>query len=471
MKRITAALLSLLLLTGCTGNGQNSRTSQPPAMAPVDIDVSDVVLPDEGIICIMHYQNWAEGYQEHGSFICTDGKVFTFDFSTLSGHSESDDIYAGDLMSKLELIRQNAEPVTVLETERIKAIYSEGTKIDAKAAFKTENVACDAGSHTVTFCDPERGTQVCLAQYGDYEGKLRNEHSDKILELVENTLPQNAGYYPDTMLATLGAVPSGHGTGKPTDCEGSYFLLNSEQLRYLAEESGCPLDSINDEHDSSMCWFVEIKNHKKGEEAPLPKGMIVDGNRVGIVHDGEENMTSDCCTWTVFACSMLHSLTSPDIAGLSGNKWTIPDNHNVNADPLYFCGSSDFISEDLCSKVYQKFSLDYYNGTILRTQEEYDEFISGCDETGFLGERSVGDLIASAGTPDFSKGVLCIMIPFTMPTQQVVWGNTLISDRVIKLGDASCRSMYVDYDDRRYYLSFAFIPDEYIPDAEQLYVC
>lgn len=474
MKRFAATAISLLLLTGCSGGNQTVDSSQTPTMAPVDIDVSDVKLPDDGIIYINQYQNWAEGYQDYGSFICTDGKVFTFDFSTYSyGRENDDEIYSADNMTKFELIRRNAEPVNILEPERVKAIYSEGIQISPQETFRTENVACDAGSHTVTFCDPAKGTQVCLSEYGDYEGELKNKHADKISELTENIIPPEHQFSSYTKLTSLDGLISDRGVSKHSDCEGTYLLLNCDQLTELAKQSGCPIDGIlSSKRDevSDCVFYVTIKNLSAGDSSPIPKCIICDRDRIGIAYDGEEKVGSDCCTWTIFCGHQYTHLTSPDLTDLSGEPFIIPDYYNVNADPLYFCGSSDFISYDLCLKVYAQYEFGYYNGFCLHSQEEYDEFISFCDETGLLGGRSVGDLITSKGTPDFSKGILCITIPYTTSTSSTEWGNTLISDNVITLGTVWNREGYIGYADRMYRLNFAFIPDEYVPVTDTLII-
>ncbi len=471
MKRMAALFLSIALLSSCAAQPDADSSRPEPTMAPVDIDVSDVELPEDGIICLIRHVNWAEGYQDYGSFICTDGKVFTFDFSTYTYGSQDDDEYADDLFGKLDLIRHNAEPETVLEPERVKAIYSEGVKIGSGETFTTESAACDAGSSTVTFCDPVTGNQVCLSEYGDYEGALKNKHAEKIRELVQNILPWNTNR---TKLCTVGAISSDRGICEPSDCEGNYLLLSTEQLDDLAEKSGCPVDRVlrsDRDRGENRSFFAVIKNYKKGDKVPVPRGLISGSGKIGIACDGEETMTGDCCFWYVFVYNKGNDVMVQDLEDFSGNLWTVPAEHDVNSDPLFFAGFSDELDYDKCSELCQQYRIGWYDGIRISTQEEYDELVAYCDSIGLTGEASADDIFTSSGTPDFSKGSLFMKPAFTDYYKEMKQGRVLITDSAVILGDSVNALPMSACEIRREYLSYAFIPDEYIPETDDLRIC
>ena len=449
MKRLTTALLSLVLLSSCAVQGTDNSSRPEPTMASVDIDVSDVELPEDGIICLMRHVNWAEGYQDYGSFICTDGKVFTFDFSTHTYGSQDDDEYADDFFGKLDLIRYNAEPDAVIEPERVKAIYAEGLQIGIGETFTTESAACDAGSSTLTFCDPVTGTQVRLSEY---------------------ILPWNIQR---TRLCTVGTIPSDSGTCPPSDCEGKYLLLNCEQLEDIASKSGCPVDRIlssDPDHLMESTFFVVIKNYAKGDKVPIPKGLISGNDKIGFACDGEETMTEDCCFWYVFVYNKGNDVMLLDLKDFSGDLWTVPAEHDVNSDPLFFEGFSEQLDNKKCEELRQKYQLGWYNGIQLRTQEEYDEFVSYCDSIGLNGEASANDIFTASGTPDFSKGSLCIKPAFTDFYREMKHGRVLITSQMIILGDRLNSMPISSVDIRKEYLSYAFIPNEYIPQTDELVI-
>lgn len=139
------------------------------------------------IFLIDRYVNYAWGYQDDGIFVDTSGAVYAFDFGITTLNSTSDE----QLFEKFDIIRDNTEPITTIDSDTIIELYSLGSQIDPESEFHSKKVAVDAGSHTVSFCNPDTGRKTVCTEYGDDEGTRSDSFSQKFVKLynIKKKLP------------------------------------------------------------------------------------------------------------------------------------------------------------------------------------------------------------------------------------------------------------------------------------------
>lgn len=135
-------------------------------------------IPDEGIIIIKEYVNWAWGYQHHGSFIDIKGNVYEFDFS--------DSAYRNDItteqefLEELESIYQSSQPIASVDASLIEKCYLKIAEIDLNAEIKSESAACDMGQNSLYVLSNHQ--MVLLNSIGD----LNKERDDKAAREIVN---------------------------------------------------------------------------------------------------------------------------------------------------------------------------------------------------------------------------------------------------------------------------------------------
>lgn len=209
-----------------------------------------VEVPDNEILAISRYQNYAYGYQDAGTFICTDGKVYSFNFSQNiygkdSGNSEE------ILLKKLKLIMEHAEPFVVIDKEDIQRIYSYIQEIDANDKCKTKNVAFDAGSKTLQFHNVSENKLILCRESGDYEGELKNRAGTALLDFYDNTIlsvisqaeessqTNSSNYLYTNEDINFYNIHCGY-TGK----EGTYIIKEKADVRKVKEATGIDLSDF-----------------------------------------------------------------------------------------------------------------------------------------------------------------------------------------------------------------------------------
>ena len=142
MKKILLAIgMMSLMLTSCGKITGNDSEGLP--------QTAEIFLIDR-------YKNSAWVYQDKGIFIDTSGAVYAFDFERSPHHIIPDE----QLLLKFDIVRDNTEPIMTIDSDTIIELYSLGSQIDPESEFHSKNVAMDAGSRTVSFCNPDTGRKT-----------------------------------------------------------------------------------------------------------------------------------------------------------------------------------------------------------------------------------------------------------------------------------------------------------------------
>lgn len=172
MMRIQRFLLILLVLLTLTACEKSSKK---------------VEVPDNEILAISRYQNYAYGYQDSGTFICSDGNVYSFNFSQYTYRKDSDNSEEA-FLEKLKRIMEYAEPFAVINKQDMQSLYSYSQEIDVNDKCKTKNVAFDAGSDTLQFQNVSADKFILCRESGDYKGELKSKAGRVLLDFYDNTI-------------------------------------------------------------------------------------------------------------------------------------------------------------------------------------------------------------------------------------------------------------------------------------------
>lgn len=172
----------MILLFSCSGTMQSSES--------VKSELSDAEISEDEIILISRYINYADGYYNRGTFIGSDGEVYSFDFSDQKDTFKSDEPDA-QFIEKLKTIKKNQKPCMHLDADTIQQIYYYSGKINKNAEFKGKYEACDAGEEQLYICDNENNEFVLCSEEGDYCGKLEDSYAGKLINFFDESLKKD----------------------------------------------------------------------------------------------------------------------------------------------------------------------------------------------------------------------------------------------------------------------------------------
>ena len=174
MKKVFAAVLSLVLLCGCGSTANNGNGgSESGVFAPAESESGgEYSVAEEScpIVFVMRRTNYAWGKQDSGSFIDINGDMYSFDFSDR-------DILAADFVSALVDVRESSKPskTGVASKSKLAEIVSEDIpNIDAKAKVTSEHAMYDYGQKTLYVVGADGSSMIMLRSKGDWEQKLQD---------------------------------------------------------------------------------------------------------------------------------------------------------------------------------------------------------------------------------------------------------------------------------------------------------
>ena len=271
MKAIASAVLALLtaLFSACTFHKN---------------EVLSFELPENEIILINRYVNYAWGYDNSGIFIDSSGGVYSFDFSQEICSYNRDET-EGDYLEKLQTISKYADPFVTLDEDTLCELYSYISGINKAAEFSEEFTACDAGEHQLKVYDTTAQKWVLCREEGDYTGELKDASAQKLLSFYDETVQpiiqsgvkkgeiinpetgrreveycekyiENKTYYYTDKDVHIENIHCGY-----TKYTGKYVITNAEQLARFTEQTG--IDFSDDDWSGSFpsdyfVYFVEI---------------------------------------------------------------------------------------------------------------------------------------------------------------------------------------------------------------------
>lgn len=152
-------------------------------------EISRQTVSDEAeILIISQYINFAEGYQDEGMFIDSNGGVYFYSFSQPTYNLN--DFAEEDYMAKLKVIQKYTEPACVLNEKTISRAKKLCSKIDKSESYETECTgSCDIGSY-ILYVQKE-GELISCRESGDWEGTLKSASAKKLMNFYdESILPQ-----------------------------------------------------------------------------------------------------------------------------------------------------------------------------------------------------------------------------------------------------------------------------------------
>lgn len=174
--------------TDSTEDSTESSGKGRPMAVPDWHPIQDSTSPDT-IVLVRRYSNWAWGYQDNGSFITLDGRVYTFDFGDNDGSYDKDP--PEDFVGALEKIRDNSEPEASVDGDIIAQCLAYTGELDPEKEYEKEYTACDAGQCSV-YCVVEH-EMIELSTYGDCTGERRDPAAAAILDLLDESEIMNSG--------------------------------------------------------------------------------------------------------------------------------------------------------------------------------------------------------------------------------------------------------------------------------------
>ncbi|MBD5445108.1 MAG: hypothetical protein HDR29_06095 [Lachnospiraceae bacterium] len=402
------------------------------------------------IFLIDRYVNYAWGYQDDGIFINTSGAVYAFDFGmTTLNHGTSDE----QLLEKFDIIRGNTEPITTIDSDTIIELYSLGSQIDPESELNSKNVAMDAGSRTVSFCDPDTGKKTVCTKYGDDEGTLSDSFSKKFVNLYNIKIKAAIPEFTAPLVYTEYDIHLNN-IECDTEMSGMYFLSSDEQLHILAKQCGMPIDNMlsdyTDYEQERYVYFVELN------AAPANAVLHTD---TGYKLSHAEG--AGFCNVVAYPRSS-GNFTSDSIPCADGGEWLRIKDGDLNLDPDFITGEAYGFSETAMREVWKAFDMHGFKGIYISDSAKYEEFIQSCDSHNLVENGSIRSTLEENGAPDFSKYSLCVKLDSHNDNSKYEWQRTEIGDRYITMG--SSISLNWDNTVGECTLAYVLIPKTYLSE-------
>lgn len=179
MKRIIACLLIVVMLFGfasCATNKKTKGSENIKEENPWD----DIELPEDEVILVSSYSNYAWGFIYEGKFVTGSGDVYKFDFSEMSPRELDED-------AEFKKIIENNKPKDHVNMNALKEIYYYSTKMDPEAEWDVVHEACDYGENAISVYVEDKGL-VTVYMQGDNTGSRDDKYAKKIKKAFDKRL-------------------------------------------------------------------------------------------------------------------------------------------------------------------------------------------------------------------------------------------------------------------------------------------
>lgn len=357
MKRIMGKILTTFLLAltfgclaGCQDTGDIQRYGGRESDIGKEISAegvssqdgknsaknSSLGLEDDGkseILLVERSTNFAWGHYDHGLFVDTEGRIYGFDFSRYPTYVEYDENEL-TFVERLEIIRENSDPVAFFDEKDIKSIMELGETLSAKDEFTEKEKMYDYGQCTLYFYQPKTQELLKVKSTGDVDYLPKNKNAVKISNKYESymfwhgssiTEAELAGGIP-TVYSTRDVKMMNYAAGDGSEWVGKWVLETKAQLKAFAEQSGFPVDEIladdlypaNDE--CTYFAFVEAAGQK--ENGGIPRAFWIQGNCLDFLSlDGKSTQEGAyVCHFAEIRKEDLFGV-GEDIHDLNGMEW------------------------------------------------------------------------------------------------------------------------------------------------------
>lgn len=421
--------------------------------------VPEVELPEAPeIFLISRYTNYAWGYDDRGMFADTNGDVYSFDFSnSITKNYSTED----DTIKKFDIVRKNTEPVFTLDHDDVQKLYSIGCQIDPNGDFKTENTACDAGSSTISFRDPNTGNITVCSESGDDTGELNDKNAKDFVNFFQKKSAENKNEDHITPLVySFNDIYMDSFKCSSIESE-MYFLSSDEQLSILAEKTELPLDNVLDEYSEyefgRYVYFVELN-------AAPADGIIMLDDEYKFSHmEG-----SGYCNIAAFP-RQSGVFIDEKIPCADGGEWNRIKEGDINFDPDFITGEAYGLSEPAMRNVWNETYAHGHKGIYIPDRKQYEDLVDLCDENSLVPNGSIRDILEQNGEIDFGKYALCIKLDSHNDDTKYTWQRTEIGDSYITLGCSI--SLNRQNTEGECTLAYALIPKIYLSDKNYTVNC
>ncbi len=235
-------LMSILMSALCCGCSKDPGTTTTGK--PDDEHETKTVekLPEDELLIIRDYKNYAEGYQSDITFVMSDGSVYSSreyfnGYSSDWEHSLSDE-------DRAALLKKYTLPVAEIPESQLLKIYNSMINIDPGAKFAySEETACDAGTG-VTKVNVD-GAWIKTEEYGDRNGELDDRYARKFNDLLDGAFdsfrktrkdPANVYSSTETFIRTFECTRT---VSKDT----KRIITNIDELKAFEKDTGIDLQN------------------------------------------------------------------------------------------------------------------------------------------------------------------------------------------------------------------------------------
>lgn len=334
-----------------TGKAEPTEKAEPTP-TPKE-DYSKVKLPEDKIIFIDAYSNYAWGYADDGIFIDTNGDVWSYDFSQyyyphydedkedVVEHLDRDDLF--------RIIQKYTEPIAKIDIDILKEAYALGLKVDPDAEFKQKSMACDMGQYTLYFVNPETGEDVKIYSQGDTDFIPKDRYAKKLKKFYDKEFNISTKESKESYLYSADSIPflnrCDFSIPKLT---GKFMVRDSKALKRLAAESGVNVDEIlgemNEADMDMFTIFVEINSYSTGGYVDYASALMYYDGAVDFIPSSlnrapeDREMVTEAfeCYYHVAVFPYNYSLQESDkVTDFNGNEWVIYETPVATPDDAY----------------------------------------------------------------------------------------------------------------------------------------
>ena len=316
------------------GNGEAGKLSQDGNDSLGGTD--DLYGEKSEIMLVERSTNYAWGHHDHGLFVDTEGKIYAFDFSRYPVYVPYDES-ALTFVERLEIIRENSDPVAFFDKKDAKSFMELGEKLSAKDEFDEKEKMYDYGQNTLYFYQPKTQELLMVKSTGDVDYTPKNKNAKKIAQKYDSYMRWHGASITEAELSN--GIPFVYSTDdlkimnyKVEDGSawvGKWVLETKPQLKTFAEQSGIPVDEIlaGDEYPEydECTYFAFVEAAGQQESSGNPRAFWIQGNCLDFVSFDWPSAEKGefVCHFAEVRKEDLPSDVS-DILDLSGNVWKMP---------------------------------------------------------------------------------------------------------------------------------------------------
>ena len=313
------------------GNGEAGKLSQDGNDSLGDTD--GLGGEKSEIMLVERSTNFAWGHHDHGLFVDTEGKIYAFDFSRYPKYMAYDENTL-TFVQRLEIIRENSDPVAFFDEKDAKSFMELGEKLSAKDEFDEKEKMYDYGQNTLYFYQPETQELLKVKSTGDVDYTPKNKNAKKIAQKYESYMRWHGASITEaeldsgipTVYSLDDVIMLNYAADGADKWVGKWALDTKEQLKKFAEQSGIPVDGIlaDDEYpnDDEFTYFLFVEEAGQKENKGNPRAFWMQGNCIDFLClDGASAEEGAFVCHLAVICKEDLFGVAEDIYDLNGTAW------------------------------------------------------------------------------------------------------------------------------------------------------